>query len=197
MLEWTVGAFESAKKVVDYGSGTGNFAARLKFAEPSCQVIGLDISPECLTIAKEKIKLFTDNDSEDDFIFADFTKSDFECTKIKNADGALVVNVCFTLPFDNMLMFLNIVQTNLRTEGILVFNEPTKVCTDRIRICEFIRQIAQDAVSNRAPMTEFDLALMTYYNLKNVSDISKSNLFSSNKLKEIISKTGFIFTTRT
>jgi ubiquinone/menaquinone biosynthesis C-methylase UbiE len=105
------------RSVIDIGCGTGNHALRL--SKMGYEVIGIDISPAMLEIAKEK-----DAKAKVKFIQGDMKKVDRVLPHDRKFDAAFCLGVAFSHLRTNkdVRTFLNGLRKTLRKGGLFVFD---------------------------------------------------------------------------
>lgn len=187
----TAAVMDPASRIVDYGTGTGNIAVLLKFLQPARQVTGLDISPDNIGLAKDKMRHFGGHGDQDRLYVADLTRAEQSDTMTEGADGAVTINVNYALPSGARRFFIKRIYDDLVPGGVLVFNDPVVVSSDRAHMRRFVRGVASDAVHNESPMTEFDLAWMAYFNGVKVGETAGHTLSTATQLIDHVRSADF------
>ena len=146
----------------DYGAGTGNFSLFLLKQSKDLKVSLFDFSQVALSLAKKKLQ-------EGDF--AGRVSLHHEDLKLvappsfgakELADGAVLNNVLYTLPWKNKIHLLRRIFNDLKPGGTLFYSDPKMALQkSRSTLIGFLKDIAQCAVANGSPVTEAQLALLT------------------------------------
>jgi len=112
-------------KILDIGCGNGNFSKYISEKGFECE--GIDLSPEMLRIAKERIPGIK-------FTLKDMRKLDYEA---ESFDGLLVAYSLIHIPSDQIVSTLQGFRKILKSEGIILLitqkGEPDKVVDEPLK----------------------------------------------------------------
>jgi 2-polyprenyl-3-methyl-5-hydroxy-6-metoxy-1,4-benzoquinol methylase len=128
--------------IMDAPSGTGRLAETL--LEMGHRVVGVDISPEMLEVAKKKLKRFGDRYQtiNSDVHGLNLEKESF--------DAVICARVLMHFPLEEQISFLSTVSSY--SKGLVVFNQ--SVITDYHRMRRYVKILLGNQVPASFPLTK-------------------------------------------
>jgi 2-polyprenyl-3-methyl-5-hydroxy-6-metoxy-1,4-benzoquinol methylase len=128
--------------VLDAPTGTGRLAETI--LEMGHRVVGVDISPEMLEVAKKKLKRFGDKYQtiNSDVHSIDLEKGSF--------DAVLCARVLMHFPLEEQISFLTAVSSY--SKGLVIFNQ--SVITDYHRMRRYVKRLMGNQVPASFPLTK-------------------------------------------
>ncbi len=128
--------------IMDAPSGTGRLAETL--LEMGHRVVGVDISPEMLEVAKKKLKRFGDRYQT---INSDIHKMNLEKGSF---DAVLCARVLMHFPLEEQVSFLSAVSSY--SKSLVVFNQ--SVITDYHKIRRYVKRLLGNQAPASFPLTK-------------------------------------------
>lgn len=128
--------------IMDAPSGTGRLAETI--LEMGHRVVGVDISPEMLEVAKRKLKRFGDRFQT---INSDVRSIDLEK---KSFDAVLCARVLMHFPLEEQISFLSAVSSY--SKGLVVFNQ--SVITDYHKMRRYVKRLLGNQAPASFPLTK-------------------------------------------
>jgi len=174
--------------ILDLGSGTGNFSLALALHSPDRKFTLVDQSRTGLNLAGAKFRARNHDGIET------VERSLTAPESFPKADGAVLNNVLYSIPApEQKLALMKRIGDSLSSGGRLFLNDPLPTTADGAFYGQCFTHIALGAASQKSPMTEFDLAVLTAANLQLTVSEGKSHqsLFYGNaQMKELIAACG-------
>jgi 2-polyprenyl-3-methyl-5-hydroxy-6-metoxy-1,4-benzoquinol methylase len=162
------GSEPRAKVIVDIPCGTGRLAEAL--LEDGYDIVGIDISPAMLDVAKRKLQRFGNR-----FRTKVGDVKDVARREPLAYDGALCARVLMHFPLDDQIQFLKSVGALSR--GSVVFSQSLSTPYQRLR--RSIKRLIGNPPPANFPITESQLALLLRgANLKEVRRVRVASLIS-------------------
>lgn len=189
--------------VVDLGCGTGAITERL--AKQGYDMIGIDNSEEMLSIAREKLEEYEENDSRKGILYLLQDMREMELYGTVDA----IVSICDSMNYiteeDDLLQVFRLVNNYLEKDGLFVFDLNTEYKYREIlgekNICEN-REDASFIWENyyypEEQVNEYDLTIYVKKEGKLFERLEETHYqraYSLEKIKELLEKAGMQFVT--
>lgn len=163
LIAWADRELPTCGTICDFGTGTGNFASILYGRSTDRQVIGVDLSPFGLRLAKAKLSELADGETKRfKLIQANLLSLKGQ---IKNRlDGAVMNNVLFVLPEEKRRTVLETVYNALSPGKKFILSDPRPIIQNSSQEWQKrLTKVITSALKN-SYLTEYDIALYAYIN---------------------------------
>jgi len=179
-------------KIMDLGSGTGNFSLALAAWGPNRAFALVDQSQVGLDLAASKFRVMG---SENEPLPRLVKRSLLDEAAFPECDGAVLNNVLYSIPaVSDKKAILERVYRSLSAGGAFFLNDPLPTTSDAAYFRQSFLHLILGAVTQHSPMTEFDLAVLAVANLRLGEDDGKSDqshFLSCAEIETLAQETGF------
>lgn len=177
-------------KIIDFGSGPGNFSLAILLSSPYRTVHGIDMSPLAVQSATNMLTA-TVPQAKGRFHFQNGNLLEMPPNQLKG-DGGVMNNVLYNMQTTReKVNLLKKVRSQLKPGARFVLNDPLPKGQNEAELKNWLASLADSATRNGSPLTEYDIAFLSEINR---SQLTRGNIpFSTPKeLINIAQQAGFV-----